>query len=77
MNASELDAEVSVIDLLAEKTAVMSSKGEARRMLQANSISLNKEKVDESKTVNKDDLIKNRFIIVQKGKKNYFLINAR
>lgn len=76
LNKKELENPIGIIDLLSEKTAVLPSKGEARRMLQANGISLNKEKVNGEKMVDKSDLIKDRFLIVQKGKKNYFLINA-
>jgi len=76
LSKRELENPIGIIDLLSGKTSVLPSKGEARRMLQANSISLNKEKVDGNKLVDKSDLIKNRFLIVQKGKKNYFLINA-
>ncbi len=76
LNKKDLESPMGIIDLLSEKTAVLPSKGEARRMLQANGISLNKEKINGEKMVDKSDLIKDRFLIVQKGKKNYFLINA-
>ena len=77
INRNDLNEPIGIIDLLAEKTAILASKGEARRMIQQNSISLNKEKVDENKEVSLDDLIKNKFIIAQKGKKNYFLIKIQ
>lgn len=73
---ADLNNEVPVVDLLTEHTSILSSKGEARRMLQANSISLNKEKVDHERIVNTADLIKDRYLILQKGKKNYFLVKA-
>ncbi len=76
VNRGEIENNLSMIDLLAEKTSVMASKGEARRMLQANSVSLNKEKVNGEKLLESSDLIRDRFLIIQKGKKNYFLIKA-
>ena len=71
---SDLDAGIPVVDFLAEKTAVMSSKGEARRALKANSISINKEKVNEEAVIKSDDLIDGKYILAQSGKKNYFLV---
>ncbi len=67
---------VSIIELLADKTDMFSSNGEARRMLQSNAVSLNKEKVDENKSVNQSDLLFDKYIIMQKGKKNYYLIHC-
>lgn len=74
---SELDAGVGVIDFLAEKTAITQSKGEARRMLKEGSISINKEKVNDQFIVSTAQLINNRHILVQRGKKNYYLVQAR
>ena len=68
---------LGIVELLSEQTKVLSSKGEARRMLQANSISLNKEKVTDEKVLSPEDLIRDKFLIVQKGKKNYYLINIK
>jgi tyrosyl-tRNA synthetase len=76
LSRAELEAGFSITDLLSIKTGIMPSKGEARRMLQSNGISINKEKAEESKMVGISDLIRNRFLIVQKGKKNYYLIRA-
>ncbi|NCE72553.1 tyrosine--tRNA ligase [Odoribacter sp. Z80] len=73
--AADLKAGISVVDFLADKTAIMSSKGEARRALKSNAISLNKEKVSgEEFIVNKAHLIDGKYILAQSGKKNYFLI---
>ncbi|MBC8464087.1 MAG: tyrosine--tRNA ligase [Bacteroidetes bacterium] len=69
---TELDC--GIVDFLAEKTQVFASKGEARRMLKSNAISINKEKVSEEKQISTTDLISNKYILAQKGKKNYFLI---
>ena len=68
------DFNCGIVDFLAEKTQVFASKGEARRMLKSNAVSINKEKVNEEKQISRADLISNKYILVQKGKKNYFLI---
>ena len=68
------DFDCGIVDFLAEKTQVFGSKGEARRMLKSNAVSINKEKVNEEKQISSADLISNKYILVQKGKKNYFLI---
>lgn len=67
---------VGVIDFLAEHTQVFSSKGEARKMLQANGVSLNKTKIGIDKVISVGDLVQGKYILAQKGKKNYFLIIA-
>lgn len=68
-----LTAGVGIIDFLVQ-TEVFISKGEARKMLQGNGVSVNKEKVDENKTLGNEDLLNDKYILVQKGKKNYYLI---
>lgn len=68
------DLECGIVDFLSEKTQVFASKGEVRRMLKSNAVSINKEKVNEEKLISRVDLISNKYILVQKGKKNYFLI---
>lgn len=68
------DLNVNVVDLLAEKTQIMASKGEARRSLKENAISLNKDKVAEDYTITTADLLNNKYILIQKGKKNYYLV---
>ena len=70
------DLEVDIFDFLAEKTQVFSSKGEARRMIQSNAVSINKEKITSDKALSDNDLISNKYLLVQKGKKNYFLIRV-
>ena len=66
----------NVLDLLAVKTAVFPSKGEARKMVQGGGVSLNKGKVgDINYEVTADDVINGHYILAQKGKKNYFIIN--
>ena len=72
---SSIEAGISIIDFLAQ-TEVFSSKGEARKMLQGNGVSINKEKVAETDIVGKEALLNDKYILVQKGKKNYYLIIA-
>lgn len=63
------------IDLFAETTKCFSSKGEMRKLTQGGGVSINKEKLETfDKIISSDDLINGRYIIVQRGKKNYFLI---
>ena len=74
----ELAAGVKMIDLCTEKAAVFSSKGEMRKMIQSGGVSLNKEKVVESDMViGVNNLLNNRYLLIQRGKKNYFLLIAR
>ena len=72
---SSIEEGMSIVDFLTQ-TEVFSSKGEARKMLQGNGVSINKEKVTDAKVVGKDDLLNDKYILVQKGKKNYYLIIA-
>lgn len=65
-----------ILDFLAEKTTVFPSKGEARKMIQGNGFSLNKEKItDPAYSVSANDIIDGKYILVQKGKKDYYIIN--
>ena len=68
------DLSSGVLDVLAEKTGVFASKGEARRMIQSNAVSVNKEKITEDFQLSKNNLLNRKYILAQKGKKNYFLI---
>jgi tyrosyl-tRNA synthetase len=65
---------MSIIDALASKTGFLSSNGEARRELKANSISVNKEKVGEDFTLTTDHLINNKYVLLGKGKKNNYIL---
>ena len=77
LSAKELEAGIKVVDLLAEKAMVFPSKGELRRTIQGNGLSINKDKVmDAELIVNSGFLIGNKYILIQKGKKNYFLLIA-
>ncbi len=75
--AVEFDGNTSLIDLLSDKTGIFASKSEVRRALKENSLSVNKEKATEQTPVNRDMLLNGAYVLVQKGKKNYFLIHAR
>ncbi|MFP5470387.1 MAG: tyrosine--tRNA ligase [Bacteroidia bacterium] len=77
-NISKTDIEkgVSVVELLSDKSKFLASNGEARRELKANSIAINKEKVDETFVATTSHLISNKYLLLQKGKKNYFIIVA-
>ncbi|MBS2213494.1 tyrosine--tRNA ligase [Carboxylicivirga mesophila] len=69
---------INIVDLLAEKTAVFPSKGELRRTIKGGGVSMNKEKVtDAEMTVKTDALLNDKYLLVQKGKKNYFLVIAQ
>ncbi|MDR2907652.1 MAG: tyrosine--tRNA ligase [Bacteroidales bacterium] len=70
-------ADISVIDLLAEKTQIYASKGEARRALKENGVSINKEKVSEQTVISPDYGLNGKYILVQKGKKSYYLVVIR
>ncbi|MBQ9253565.1 MAG: tyrosine--tRNA ligase [Bacteroidales bacterium] len=73
---SEVENGINIIDLLADKTQILSSKGEVRRALKENSLSINKEKITDTYTTNAESLLNGKYILVQKGKKNYFIIIA-
>ena len=70
----KIESSLEIIDFLAEETAIFKSKGEARRMLKDNGVSLNKNKVNDSYKISSKDLLNGKYILVQKGKKNYFLV---
>lgn len=75
ISASELGSGIKVVDLLAEKAMVFPSKGELRRTIQGNGLSINKDKVSDAELIiNPAFLIGGKYILVQKGKKNYFLL---
>ena len=73
----ELDGGLDMIGALAAKTGFLGSNGEARRELKQNSISVNKEKVKEDYLITKEDLINEQFVLLQRGKKNYFVLDFK
>ena len=75
ISATELKNGIKAVDLLAEKAMVFSSKGELRRTVQANGLSINKEKITDAELIiNEESLIGGKYVLVQKGKKSYFLL---
>ena len=76
LGVDQVQSGLPIIDFLSEHTGFLASKGEARRALKENSISINKVKVDENTTVTSEDLISGKHILVQRGKKNYFLVSC-
>ncbi|MDE6493595.1 MAG: tyrosine--tRNA ligase [Bacteroidales bacterium] len=77
VSAGEFDGGTSLVDLLSDKTGIFASKSEVRRALKENSLSINKEKVTEQTPVGKEMLLNGAYVLVQKGKKNYFLIHVK
>lgn len=78
ISSEELSSGVKVLDLLTEKAAIFPSKGEMRKTVQAGGVQLNKEKITDSETIiNASYLIADKYIIVQRGKKNYFVLLAK
>nr|WP_298006217.1 tyrosine--tRNA ligase [uncultured Flavobacterium sp.] len=73
----ELKNGIDIVDVLNAKSGFMKSNGEARRALNENSISINREKVQEGFTLTTTDLINNQFVLLQRGKKNYFVLNVQ
>lgn len=72
---SALSGSVSIADLLVEKASVFASKGELRRLVQGGGLSINKEKVANADDfISTSHLLNNKYILIQKGKKNYFLL---
>ncbi|MEC9209016.1 MAG: tyrosine--tRNA ligase [Bacteroidota bacterium] len=68
------DLRLGILDIVAKKTQIFSSKGDARRMISSNAVSINKEKITEDFQLAESDLLSGKYILAQKGKKNYFLI---
>lgn len=78
ISRSELESGIKILDLLTEKAVVFPSKGECRKMIQAGGFSINKEKWAETETsLDASRLLNGRYILVQKGKKNYYLLVAK
>ncbi|MBT4881672.1 tyrosine--tRNA ligase [Flavobacteriales bacterium] len=71
---SKADLDLGILDIVAEKTQIFASKGEARRMIKSNAVSINKEKITEDVQLSEKDLLNGKYLLAQKGKKNYFLI---
>jgi tyrosyl-tRNA synthetase len=73
---SEIEKKINIVDFLAGTTRIFPSKGEARRMLKEGGVGVNKEKVTEDFEINESRLLNNKYLLIQKGKKNYFLVKV-
>ncbi|MDY0102082.1 MAG: tyrosine--tRNA ligase [Lentimicrobium sp.] len=77
ISRSEIEQGIGIVELVVENTAIFPSKGEARRMLKDGGIQVNKAKVAENFVANHTNLLSGKYLLVQKGKKNYYLLLAR
>jgi len=74
---SDIEGGIPVIDFLADSTAIFPSKGEARKMIQGNGVSINQNKVGSiNLKIDSSYLIAGKYILAQRGKKNYYLIKT-
>jgi len=73
---SEVAKSIPIVEFLTDLSGIFPSKGEARRMLKDNGVSINKLKVSEDYIVGVQNLLQETYILVQKGKKNYFLVKV-
>ncbi len=76
ISRAEIEAGIDIVTVLNEKTGFFKSNGEARRALTANSISVNKSKINEAYMLSKTDLINDKFVLLQSGRRNYFVVNV-
>jgi tyrosyl-tRNA synthetase len=75
---ADIEKGINIIDLLFEKAEIFPSKGELRRTIIGNGLSLNKEKyTNQDGIINNDFLINTKYILVQKGKKNYYILKLK
>ena len=74
VDKSKLTTDLHPIELLTDYSGAFKSKGEVRRLLASNAISINKIKIKESSVITKSDLLNDKYLLVQKGKKNYIII---
>ena len=77
ISKNDLENGIDIVDALNEKSGFLKSNGEARRALKENSISVNKEKVKDNLVIKIHDLIADKFILLQRGKRNYFLLKVK
>ncbi len=76
LDKNQVQQSIPVVEFLSEKTGILPSKGEARRALKEGSISINKQKVNNTYIVSENDLLNSKYVLVQRGKKKYFLVIA-
>ncbi|PHS04202.1 MAG: tyrosine--tRNA ligase [Kordia sp.] len=74
VSREDIDNGLDMIGALASKTGFLKSNGDARRALKENAISVNKEKVKEDFSITSADLINDKFVLLQRGKKNYYVV---
>ena len=74
ISRSEIETGIDIIGALSEKTGFLKSNSEARRALKENSVAVNKIKVSEGFSINSSNLINEQFVLLQRGKKNYFIL---
>ena len=75
---SEIEAGMPILTLLAEKTNIFPSKGEARKMIQGGGVSMNKSKIESVDfQVSADAILNGSYILLQKGKKNYYIVEVK
>jgi tyrosyl-tRNA synthetase len=76
IDTNDLSSGIGILDLLAEKTTIFPSKGELKRTIKGGGLSINKEKINTEIDIDSSFLLNNKYVLVQKGKKNYFIIKA-
>ncbi|MEJ2595624.1 MAG: tyrosine--tRNA ligase [bacterium] len=74
ISRQELSSDTGLLDFLSQKAGAFKSNGEARRMIKDRAVSINKMKIDETYQLSEKDLLNGKYILIQKGKKNYFLV---
>ena len=75
---ADIEAGIKAVDLFTEKAAIFPSKGEMRKLVQGGGVSLNKEKLAAfDQMITTADLLDEKYLLVQRGKKNYYLIIAK
>ena len=78
VSKTDIENGIKAVDLLTEKANVFPSKGEMRKLVQGGGVSLNKEKLAAfDQVITTNDLLDNKYLLVQRGKKNYFLLIAK
>lgn len=76
IDRADIENGLDVVEFLSEKTQIYASKGEVRRALKEKAIAINKEKIQEGMQINTSLLLNDIYILVQKGKKNYYVVKV-
>lgn len=77
ISREEINQSIDIVEVLNAKTGFLKSNAEARRALSDNSVAVNKEKITQEYYLSKKDLINNQFVLLQRGKKNYFVLRVK